>query len=336
MPSPTVTIASSYIHHMASFVPPGTVTTWLQMSGLRAADLDDAAITLPLDTLTAILSNAAEMANEPALGLFLGQRLVTRTHGFVGYAAIHARSLRELLTVLEAYLPVRVSVLQLTHSVQRDELRLALTSTVPLGDIERPLFEAALMSVHNVLAAISLGAFDVRALCFPFGEPGYGDIARDVANTEVRYDAGWAGLLVRATDLDIPLRTADPAVFEDAALICQRRLEELEAKTSFADRIRRMLYRSENGFPSMQTTAHRLHMTARTLHRRLVDEGTSYRRLVDEVRFRLASDYLASGRASLDELSFMLGYTDPANFRRAFRRWAGMPPSEWRAQHAEE
>ena len=336
MTEPTITIASSYVRQIASFLPPSAVDRWLDLSEVPVEALEDATVTVRFATFSTMLTSAAEMAAEPAIGLFLGQSLVARAHGFVGYAALNSGSLREVLEVLEAFVPLRLSVLRLSHTVRGDEVRLAVESHVPLGRTQRPLLEAALLSVQNILAAVSLGAFDVRAVCFPFAEPAYGALARDMAGTEVRYDQPWAGLVLRARDIDAPLRTADPTVFEDAARICRQRLDELEATTTYADRVRRMLYGSDNGFPSLQATARRLHMTPRTLHRRLIDEGTSFRALLDEVRFGLAKDYLRGGQAGLDEIAFLLGYTDPANFRRAFRRWAGMPPSQWRATNGDD
>lgn len=75
-------------------------------------------------------------------------------------------------------------------------------------------------------------------------------------------------------------------------------------------------------------------MTPRTLHRRLVDEGTSYRELVEAVRHTLAVEHLKSARFSVNEVAFRLGYTDIANFRRAFKRWEGVPPSTYRERRA--
>lgn len=73
-------------------------------------------------------------------------------------------------------------------------------------------------------------------------------------------------------------------------------------------------------------------MTPRTLHRRLIDEGTSFRELLEEVRHTLAVEHLKSGRFSIEEIAYTLGYSDLANFRRAFKRWEDVPPSESRAR----
>lgn len=84
------------------------------------------------------------------------------------------------------------------------------------------------------------------------------------------------------------------------------------------------------GYPSIRLAADLAGLSVRTLRRRLAEEGTSYERLVEEVRCEAALDMLRGGQLRLIDIAYELGYADPANFTRAFRRWTGMPPSEYR------
>ena len=85
-----------------------------------------------------------------------------------------------------------------------------------------------------------------------------------------------------------------------------------------------------SGFPSLAVTARLFHMTPRTLHRRLQQEGSSFQDILEQIRHTLALEHLKANRLSIQEIAYALGYTDIANFRRAFKRWQGMPPSEYR------
>lgn len=62
-------------------------------------------------------------------------------------------------------------------------------------------------------------------------------------------------------------------------------------------------------------------------------EGSSYRAILDELRRESEVEHLTSGDASLEEVAYILGYSDPANFRRAFKRWTGTLPGRYRAAH---
>lgn len=86
-----------------------------------------------------------------------------------------------------------------------------------------------------------------------------------------------------------------------------------------------------DGYPHVEMVAEIVGMSTRSLQRRLAGDGLSYSRLVDQVRFNLAADLLKEPSIHLLEIAFELGYTDAANFTRAFRRWTGKTPSQFRA-----
>lgn len=85
-----------------------------------------------------------------------------------------------------------------------------------------------------------------------------------------------------------------------------------------------------NGCLDVRTMAECAGLSARTLTRRLAEEGTSYQRLVEQARFGAAVNLLRDDCVRLIDIAYELGYSDPANFTRAFKQWAGMAPSEYR------
>ena len=75
----------------------------------------------------------------------------------------------------------------------------------------------------------------------------------------------------------------------------------------------------------------RLAQSTSTLHRQLLAEGVTFAAIRDETRKTLTLDYLREGELSLNEIAFLVGYSDQSNFSRAFRRWTGYSAKEWRA-----
>jgi AraC-like DNA-binding protein len=309
-----------------------SVDEWLERNGTSEAELSDPDRLLHYPQFRRLVLTALEAAREPALGLFVGERLVASTHGVVGAAAVNSSTVRQALDVVERFSRLRSSVIAISHEVGAHAARVLFTEALPLGDVQRPLLEAVVLSIKNVVDEITMGACQVHEVAFPFGQPEYAALARDIFGCKVRYGQSWAGFSASPGALDLPLKLADPAAFEEAALICQRELDRIAANESMGARVRRLLLEKQTGFPSLQVTARLFHMTPRTLHRRLVDEGTSFRELLESVRHTLAVEHVKSGRFSVEEIAYRLGYTDLANFRRAFKRWEGLPPSAYRAQ----
>ena len=86
----------------------------------------------------------------------------------------------------------------------------------------------------------------------------------------------------------------------------------------------------EKTMPGLQDVADRLHMTTPTLHRRLREEGTSFQQLKDQCRKDVAIGYLGSGSYTTQQLAELMGFSDSSTFHRAFKKWTGLSPQEYR------
>jgi AraC-like DNA-binding protein len=148
----------------------------------------------------------------------------------------------------------------------------------------------------------------------------------------VSFGAGATQLVFARSALDVPLRTADPQLLA----ILSRHAEELAARDrslppmiAQVERVLRKALRSDDA--QVERVARELGLTGRSLQRRLKDEGTSFQLVRDKVRRELASRYLED-ELSMAEISFLLGFSEPSAFFRAFKRWTGLTPLESRAR----
>jgi AraC-like DNA-binding protein len=114
---------------------------------------------------------------------------------------------------------------------------------------------------------------------------------------------------------------------------CEALLSARRAREGVAGRVRGMLMSEPGQSPDMERVAKELATTSRSLRRRLTEEGTSFRVLVDEVRETLAEQLLATAGLNVDAVAERLGFANTAGFTSAFKRWKGVPPGTWRAQH---
>lgn len=130
--------------------------------------------------------------------------------------------------------------------------------------------------------------------------------------------------------LDMPLPMA--SVSGRLAAIHQCEIEERTGcmQGQWTARVQKELGYAAAGFPTLEQTARRLGVTARTLRRRLCEEGGRYAVLMEAARLRDAVILLDNPAVEIHQIAEQLAYQDPANFTRAFRKWTGKTPSQYR------
>lgn len=140
-----------------------------------------------------------------------------------------------------------------------------------------------------------------------------------------------ASLVFSREDAERPFLTANESMWNLFEPELRRRLAELDADATVADRVRAVLLESlPSGQASMEEVASRLALSKRTLQRRLGAEGTSYQAQLNQTRESLARHYLAKTELTCTEISFLLGYEEPNSFFRAFHDWTGDTPERVR------
>jgi AraC-like DNA-binding protein len=137
-------------------------------------------------------------------------------------------------------------------------------------------------------------------------------------------------LVFKREYLDLPLVMANPVASQIALAQCEQELQRFGLEQPFITRVKALMFEEAQGFSTLEYVASRLSMSERTLKRHLAKHNITYSDLVDESRKQKAMDLLSDKKQSLDDISEYLGYSDMANFTRAFKRWTGQTPSAFR------
>lgn len=306
------------------------VPAWLARGGLDPAVFDSPHTPVTFEVFARLVRDGLSVIQEPAMGLLVGERLRANTHGMLGYAALSSSTLRQAMELMERFMQVRTTMVTARHEIRGDTMRVLIEPTRELGDLEVLVTEAVTLTIKNLVDQMSLGASPVACVAFRHPAPSYADLAQALFRCEVQFGQNWAGIAVPLSAVDQPLSMADPRSFEEAARLCQQELDQRQAQASWTSKVRHIMLETPGNFPSLQVAARLFHVSPRTLHRRLIDEGTSYQAILEDVRHRMAVQYLRAGHLSVQEVAYHLGYTDQANFRRAFKRWEGVAPTDFR------
>lgn len=284
------------------------------------------------DEFRRMSENLVAITGDPSVALRLGSNMHLGTHGLLGHAILSSRSLRQAAGLMIQYSPLQGTQGRIHLSFTPHHA--ILTFEPPFAVAGAPHFLVELFFA-GVLAAL-------RQLIGPLPDECRLELAYPPALPEETYGL-YLGIGVSfgheqnrfvgpSGRIDQPLSAAGIPVAEMYRRQCERLLRDMNAAEGLGGEVRRMILGARGRFPCMEEAAHRLNMSERTLRRRLGDESTSYRGIVDDVRSHLAREYLRETPLCVADVASLLGFDDVANFRRAFKKWNGCAPQDFRAR----
>jgi len=309
----------------------GSTTAALRYAGLDAAALEGTEARLPLAAQYQLWEAAVAQTGDRTLPLRIAQRYDVPTYDVLGFACATAPDLATAYGRLVRFLALWVSGERAELLPTRHGARLLYHHELPRSLGLHLAAESSLAKI--VFAGRRASGIEFAPDAVAFAHPAPADRSAHEAffGCPVRFDASGYELTFAATTLAMPLRRADAelsAFFEKAA---QRLLGEADA-TSLAARVRAAVAQAlPSGPPDEAAVSRLLGCGARTLRRRLAEDGLTFRGILDDVRRVLAEGYLRNPGMSVAETAFLVGFTDAANFHRAFRRWTGCTPGIGRA-----
>lgn len=300
--------------------------------GLDYDALEDPDARFPQDSMTRLWQRAVELSGNPAIALNMGKVVRPASFHVVGYALMSSRTLVEGFQRLVRYQRIIAESADLSFRQMEGGYGLVLTVH---GDHLPPTRQSAEASLACALAMcnwLTGRTLHPMKVLFQGAEPV--DLApyQQAFPAPLMFGAPYDALIFERSDMEAPLPTANEAM----AQLHDRFAGEYLARFSesrVTHQTRQVLCRLlPRGEPKRDVVAQTLHLSQRTLQRRLQEEGTTFQSLLDDTRRELAEQYLAQPALTLLEIAYLLGFADPSNFFRAFRRWFDTTPGEYRAR----
>jgi AraC-like DNA-binding protein len=301
---------------------------FLDAAGIPRRALDDAAVRLPQSRFEGLWRAAIDATGDPAIALRVSTRVKPSTLGVIGYLASASESPRNAFEIVRRLTPLLWE--DFACDLECDE-ELAFIHCRPLRSarVNRFTMEYAIgLTVAMSRAVAAAGSEPVEAR-FSYPAPDYGDAYERILGLPVVFDAERDGVVFPISAIDCSNPSADAALRELLERYAADQLARILANAPLAQRIRAHVVSAlPSGQLSSDGVAARFSMSTRTLRRRLQDEGTSYQEILDDVRAERARQYLTRDGLGIEETSFLLGFSDPSAFGKAFRRWTGRTPAD--------
>jgi AraC-like DNA-binding protein len=301
--------------------------------GLDAGRLADPEGYLPLSVQHRLWEVALEACGDRALPLRVAEACEPATFHVLAYACMTAPTVRAGLERLTRFLSLFLQGETLTLESHPDHARLVLhQSDAPRLGRELSAESTLAKIVIAIRSFLGAGAtWAPSEVAFTHRGPADASAHEALFRARVRFGRLRTELVIPTAMLEWPLPKGDPALGSFFERHAQEMLGRLSVDTDATSRVRRAVREAiQSGELTEKQIGRRLGWSERTLRRKLADEGTSFRRVLDEVRRELAQSWLSRSEMAIGEVAFLLGFSESSNFHRAFKRWTGRTPDEFR------
>ncbi len=308
----------------------------LEALGLSVEYLLRPDASLSLTQVDALVAEGMRLTGHTDLALDLGRVLKLSSHSMVGFGILSSPDLGYALRLAARFFRLILPMFRMRYACNGRHMELMFTPVAPMSRLCLNLhLEAIAVAVHFEVRELLQGQMPDHAIYLSIEEPAHVQRYAELRQARVHFEAALQPglrLVFPASVAGHALALADPAALEMAESRCNELVRAVVAGRQVADWTRMVLREASHGMPTLVELAHALNLSPRTLDRHLQREGVSFRVLSRQIRFDRACELLRNSERPITRIAHELGYTDAANFTRAFRREGGISPSAYRAQ----
>jgi AraC-like DNA-binding protein len=322
-----------------AFAIPAILTEWgvdpqraFAQAGVDARLFEDPDNRMPFNALGSLVEACVELTGCAHFGLLVGERFDLNSFGPLGEllrnSATVGQALRSLVLHLHLHDRGAAPVL-----LAPDPLYVILGYSIYRHGTPAAaqILDGGVAIAYRILAELCGPAWKPLRVQFSHSQPDNVAAWRRVFGSNVSFEAEVSGVAFAASWLDRPIEGADAT--RHAALVNAFRDAQASGPMTFGEQVERVLPQMVlSGMASAPAVARLFAIHERTLRRRLEAEGKGLQQLISQSRFELARQLLANTALPVSEIAATLQYEDPNVFSRAFRSWAKLSPTQWRAR----
>jgi AraC-like DNA-binding protein len=299
---------------------------------LELAALNDPEARFANDNVSLLWRLAVARSGNPTFGLAASRIVKPAVFDVVAYAMMSAPNLLGVLERIVRYVRIVNDAAVMTVKQDPEGFRLTLQIAAERQPIPLQRFGFDLMTFLSFCRWITCRDLKPIALELAFAPSAGLEPYQDAFECPLRFNAPANALLLSASDVMLPLPTANQLLDEIHDKIAAQHLQHVDSSPTRL-RVQAILTRClSDGEPTRSNVAKAMAMSERTLQRRLLAEGTSFHQVLDDTRRSLAEHYMSRGDFSLADTAYLLGFSDQSSLFRASKRWFGTSPGRRRVR----
>ncbi len=302
-------------------------------AGISEEILAEPAARLPFDQVDALWQEAMRITGDPYIGIVVGSNFRVANAGFLGFSWMVSGSLMDGLQRQARYYHLMSTLAQMRVEPIGAMTQVHFECNAPVPEYAHHMI---LASTLKLCRRAGDDQFAPERAAFRGDDPPPADFARFRAwfRCPIEFGQDIDALFFDTAKLERPLPASNPIMVAAGEKLLQRQLRAVD-DDSLTGKVRELvLCDLPAGSVSAESVAARLNRSVSSLQRHLRAEDTTFREVVESCRQELARDYLQETDQPLSEIAFLLGYADQSGFTRAFSRWEGRSPGEFRRQAA--
>lgn len=309
-----------------------TFSPYLLPLGIDTRVLERADIEIPVEQYLA-LWEAAGKANSN-IGLELGMQTEADDFGALGHAIHCAPSVEKMLRTLQQFIVVfaQESVVQI--EIDSRTVNVGYQVIAPTIIQRRQDAEFAIAAILRQLSLATENAIKPIRIDFEHSKPADITAHKHTFQCPIYFSQPTNRLCLSIDTLQLTVARGNERLYKALEPYLEKERQQRSVSDELPPQITRIVAAEmSSGAPSIDEICDQLNLSRRTLQRRLKEHGIEFSTLIEDVRRELALSYMKESNYSMTEISLLVGYSESASFTRAFRRWTGQSPQQYRAAH---
>jgi AraC-like DNA-binding protein len=308
---------------------PGQVKEVLRGTGIDQATTTHEVPYMSVDQYVILLCNAARVSGDPLIALKAGAIIPSSAHGALGVAIMACPTLRSAIETTAYFVGLRTPFCQIKLFSEQNNLIVEFSMDDVLGDQHEAALDFILATTKRGIIDLALRPLSRVTLQLQRSRPENAAEYEQVLGCFVEYGQSRNSFIFISTELDQALPGANPEEYEAAIGRIRSQSEFMNSKLPTKEVVLNTFFENIGHICKLEEVAAKLFVTPRTLQRRLKLEATTFQLLRDEWLAQQSIEYLKASGLSIEVSSALVGYSDEANFRRAFKRWFGCAPRRY-------
>jgi AraC-like DNA-binding protein len=287
---------------------------------------------IPIETYLQIQDEAAVSLKDPYFGLHVGEFAEAGSWSILGYMMMNCKNVGEAFEKSVRYARIIGNLIEVKMERQPRQSKLIFFSAPHAPEMSRHCFDTSFSTTICMMRNFTGLDLHPLKVTFTYAEPESRTEYERIFQCPIRFGQRENSITVDTDIFDTPILMANPRLLEHFEKYAQDFLAEFDRRNEYTRAVTRIIIAQlDDEVLSIEKVAREMSIGVRTLQKRLEEEGVVFSDLLREVRHRLAKKYLRENY-SVEQITYLLGFSEPSAFRRAFKKWSGVTPREYREQ----